>query len=270
MRSQELARVRARIWRYYRSHKRELSWRKHITPYRVLVSEVMLQQTQVARIREAFPRFLKQFPTISSLANATPASVLRAWQGLGYNRRALYLHRTAQIIVKNYGGRLPRNSEDLEQLPGIGPATARSIVVFAWNVPEIFIETNIRRVILYHFFPESNYVDDREIKPYVAALLDQDRPREWYYALMDYGTYLATQVPNPNRRSRHYTKQSRFQGSDRELRGNILQLLLEKGSLKELHDPQENDERKKRLNRILQDLVKEGFIKKTGKSYSLV
>lgn len=270
MQSQKLARVKVQIWKYYHSHKRALSWRKNITPYRVLISEVMLQQTQVARVRDAFPRFLHQFPSIASLAKASPSSVLHVWQGLGYNRRALFLHRTAQTIVKDFAGRVPKNITDLEQLPGIGPATARSIAVFAWNRPEVFIETNIRRVVIHHFFPETENVSDAEVLPYVEGMLDRMNPREWYYAMMDYGTHLAARVPNPNRRSKHYTKQSRFQGSDRELRGKILQLLIEKRSLKRLHDPHKHDDTMKRLDRILQDLVKEGFIKKAGKGYTLV
>ncbi len=270
MQSQSVAHVRAFIWQYYRQHKRSLSWRTRISPYRVFISEVMLQQTQVSRIKEAFPAFLKQFPTFPSLAAAKPSAVLRAWQGLGYNRRALYLHRAAQTIVNDFAGRLPKNIADLERLPGIGPATARSIAVFAWNRPEIFIETNIRRVCIHHFFPRSETVSDQELLPYLKRLIDKKNPREWYYAMMDYGAHLSTQVPNPNRRSKHYTKQSRFQGSDRELRGNILQLLLEKRSLKELADPHKHDGTMKRLDRILQDLEKEGFIKKAGKSYTLV
>lgn len=270
MQSRSIALVRTTIWRYYRNHMRSLAWRTKISPYRIFISEVMLQQTQVTRIKEAFPVFLNQFPNFTSLADAKPSVVLRAWKGLGYNRRALYLHRAAQIIVKDFTGRLPKNIADLEQLPGIGPATARSIAVFAWNRPEIFIETNIRRVCIHHFFPTREKVSDQELLPYLHRLIDKKNPREWYYAMMDYGAYLATRIPNPNRRSKHYTKQPRFQGSDRELRGKILQLLLEKRSLKKLRDSHKHDDTMKRLDRILQDLVKEGFIKKAGKSYTLV
>lgn len=203
-----------------------MPWRDDISPYAVVVSEVMLQQTQVARVAEKFTRFLEMFPNFSALATATDADLLEAWQGLGYNRRALYLRSLARIVCETYAGQLPHDVSQLEDLPGIGPATARSIAAFAFNLPTVFIETNIRRVFLHHFFAGESNVSDKEIVPLIAETVAPRRAREWYWALMDYGSYLGKHTENPNRRSRHYQKQSAFQGSTRQLRGALLRLLL--------------------------------------------
>lgn len=212
---------------HYRRHRRDMPWRHHPTPYRVVVSEVMLQQTQVARVLAKYPRFLTAFPTWGALASAPLPAVLGAWQGMGYNRRALNLQRLAQVVAGDYAGRLPSEPAVLQRLPGIGPGTAGAIAAFAFNRPAVFIETNIRRVFIHHFFAAAAAVSDQDIMPLIDQTLDRARPRQWYYALMDYGAYLATAVPNPNRRSQHYSRQSKFQGSDRQIRGAIVRLLLE-------------------------------------------
>lgn len=215
------------MWRYYRQHRRDMPWRHRPTPYQVVVSEVMLQQTQVSRVLTKYPQFLAMFPNWRSLAAAPLPVVLGVWQGMGYNRRALNLQRLAQAVIGEHGGRLPAEPAVLQQLPGIGPGTAGAIAAFAFNRPVVFIETNIRRVFIHHFFADQTAVPDRDILPLVDQTLDRHRPRQWYYALMDYGAYLATTVPNPNRRSRHYVRQSKFEGSDRQIRGAIVRLLLE-------------------------------------------
>lgn len=215
------------IWKHYRRNRRLFSWRERITPYRVFVSEVMLQQTQVSRVERFFPKFIKSFPSFRALAAAPASRVLEAWHGLGYNRRALNLKRSAEIIAKNFKGRLPQNREALEALPGIGPNTAGSILAFAFNLPVPFIETNIRRAYLHHYFPEKQSVSDRELLAIIERTLDKKNPRAWYFALMDYGSELPRKVKhNPNIRSRHYTKQPAFTGSKRELRGKVLALAL--------------------------------------------
>ena len=215
-----------KIWNYYHKHKRSMPWRTRVTPYYVFVSEIMLQQTQVSRVLQIFPAFIKEFPTITSLAQATPAQVLKAWQGLGYNRRALYLHRSAQIIKEQHKGIIPKNKEVLQTLPGVGPNTAGSLCAFAFNQPTVFIETNIRSVCIHHFFKNAKKVSDKEILVTVRKTLDTQRPREWYWALMDYGTELKRKEGNPNKKSAHYVRQSTFKGSSRQLRGMILRVLL--------------------------------------------
>ncbi|MDO8600665.1 MAG: A/G-specific adenine glycosylase [bacterium] len=255
---------RAAVWRYYRMHKRAMPWRNTRNPYKILVSEAMLQQTQVSRIMEKYPVFIKKFPDFRALVSASPRAVLIAWQGLGYNRRALSLKKCAEIIVREYRGILPRDPAKLEKLPGIGKATAGSIAAFAFNAPVPFIETNIRRVFIHFFFPEKKSVRDEDILEYVAAALPRKKAREWYYALMDYGAMLAKTISNPNKKSAHYSRQSRFSGSDRELRGKILKFLLQKKSMtfggmsKMLREPIP------RVKKICAALEQDGFIKKRG------
>ncbi len=214
------------IWLYYRRFGRRFLWRKTRDPYRILVSEIMLQQTQAGRVKEKYPEFLRTFPTVRSLARAPLSRVLRAWQGMGYNRRALFLKKIAATILKKFNGRVPSSQEKLESLPGIGHATASAIRAFAFNAPGVFIETNIRRVFIHFFFANKKKVSDKEILPLVKKTLDRAHPREWYWALMDYGTMLGEKRENPNRKSAHYARQAPFRGSRRELRGRILRVLL--------------------------------------------
>jgi A/G-specific adenine glycosylase len=211
---------------YYRAGRRPMPWRDHITPYRVVVSEIMLQQTRVSRVMEKFPEFIRQFPDFPSLHSASLGEVLAAWQGLGYNRRARYLHGIAIRVMEDWNGILPSSPDILQTLPGIGAATAGSITAFAFNTPVVFIETNIRRVFIHHFFADESQVADSRILPIIADTLDTDNPRDWYYALMDYGTWLSGRIENPNRRSRHYSRQPSFEGSDRQIRGEILRQLI--------------------------------------------
>ena len=223
MREQEFIQL---VWDYYQ-HKRPMPWRDNTNPYWVIVSEIMLQQTQVARVLEKFPIFIKQFPSFEVLAASSLGEVLQAWQGLGYNQRGKYLWQIAQKIMQEYDGVLPDNPDILVNFPGIGKATAASIIAFTYNKPTIFIETNIRRVYIHHFFSEAENISDNDLLPFVERTVSKDNPREWYYALMDYGTYLKTQIINPNRKSKHYTRQSVFEGSNRQIRSQIIKLLLQ-------------------------------------------
>lgn len=213
------------IWQYYRQHGRAFGWRHADDPYCVFISEVMLQQTQTVRVAYKYTEFMTRFPTLNSLAAATLKDVLSAWQGLGYNRRGMYLHQAAQQIVQNYNGIIPNDPELLVRLPGIGKATAASICAFAFNNPTIFIETNIRTVFIYFFFSGKENVHDKDIALLVQETVDLEHARDWYYALMDYGVMLKKAVPNPSRKSAHHTKQSKFEGSDRQIRGMIIKLL---------------------------------------------
>lgn len=257
------------VWDYYRDNARDMPWRANPNPYWVVVSEVMLQQTQVSRVLEKFPEFIDRFGSFEELAASRLADVITAWQGLGYNRRALNLHKLAKVVVDEYSGELPSDPVDLVRLPGIGPGTAGSIAAFAFDAPVVFIETNIRRVFIHHFFEDQVGIDDKQLLPLVAAALDQEAPREWYYALMDYGTYLAKTVPNPNRRSKHHVVQSQFEGSDRQVRGEILRLLVSKNiSAKELFE-QSMCSDEARFAKILDGLVKDGLVETTKKGYRL-
>lgn len=257
------------IWRYYKENKRELPWRRTTDPYKIVVSEVMLQQTQVARVLTNYPEFIKAFPNFQSLAEATTSKVLKLWQGMGYNRRALYLRALARMVVHDYKGRLSDDPNILIQFPAIGSATAGSIVAFAFNKPTVFLETNIRRVFLHFFFKDQRDISDKKILPLIEQTLDKDNPREWYYALMDYGAMLAKSLPNPNRNSRHYTKQKPFAGSDREIRGAILKLILSREKLTKNEFSNNLSYHPNRLFAILDDMVKEGFLTKTSRTYKV-
>ena len=220
------------VWRHYHDHGRhDLPWRKTTDPYRILVSELMLQQTQVDRVLPKYRSFLKEFPTARRLAAAPLGDVLRAWQGLGYNRRAKFLHQAAKEVVKNQKGKWPHDEPGLRSLPGVGSYTASAVMAFAYNEPVVLIETNVRQVFLQHFFARQKEVHDDNILKLVAKTLPHDNPREWYWALMDYGAHLKKEHGNINSKSKHYTKQSKFQGSDRQIRGAILRVLTHRGKL---------------------------------------
>lgn len=256
------------VWDYYRKHRRQLIWREKITPYYVFISEVMLQQTQVSRVEKKFPEFIKKYPDFKSLTQTSTKELLQTWQGMGYNRRALYLRDAAQIIINAHEGKLPQDPIALDELPGIGSATAKSIVVFLWNKPLIFIETNIRRVFIRHFFSDRTDISDEEILLLVEETLDRENPREWYYALMDYGSYLPRITKNPNRRSKHYKKQTLFMGSDRQIRGTVIKLLLNKSlSLYELS--QFMKIKKERIKYNIARLEKEGFVMEKKGKYAI-
>ena len=273
MESDQIKALRRVVWHYYRRAGRDLPWRRTRNPYRILVSEMMLQQTQVGRVLPKYPEFLRSFPTVRALAEAPLAAVLRMWSGLGYNRRAFFLKRAAEIIVREHRGRVPRSAKALEQLPGIGAYTARAVLCFAFDEPVVFLETNIRSVFIHYFFAErakgGSAVSDREIEALVEAALDERRsPREWYFALMDYGAHLKKTIGNPNRASMQYTRQSRFAGSEREARGRTLKLLLsgarsadELASLSKLS--------RSRVRRALSSLAHDGLVVKDSGRYSL-
>ena len=205
---------------------RDLPWRGIDDAYAVLVSEVMLQQTQVTRVIRYWQRWLDLFPSVDALAAADTAVVLEMWQGLGYNRRALALKRACEQCARENGGELPRTVDQLMALPGIGPATAAGIVAFAYNEPSMYLETNVRSVFLHELFPQEEGVPDKRLVPYIADTCPHDDARGWYYALLDYGARLKAQGVNPSRRSAHHTRQSTFEGSRRQKRSFLLQSVL--------------------------------------------
>jgi A/G-specific adenine glycosylase len=237
--------------------KGEFALEKNITPYCIWVSEIMLQQTQVDRVIPFFNNWMKLFPNIRKLAEAKQSDVLRAWKGLGYNSRALRMKKVAEL------GSLPKAYDELLTLPGIGPYTAGAISVFAHNQSVVMIETNIRRVFIHEFFQDRKKVHDKEILGLIEKTLPKENFREWYWALMDYGAYLGKTIPNPNKKSKHYTKQSKFKGSDREIRGKVLEILLQENKItvkslfKKLESLSEDTER---LYKVLAVLEQEGFL----------
>lgn len=251
------------------SGRHHLPWRKLQTPYRVLVSELMLQQTQVDRVVPKFNAFTKRFPDWKRLAAASLPQVYGYWQGLGYNRRAKYL-RDAAKLVRAAGTDLPNDEAFIRSLPGVGPYTAGAVRAFAYGEPAPFIETNIRTAILYNFFPDDRTVSDAEL----LAILEQLKPvkgkraRDWYAALMDYGAHLKRQGVKLNSKTRGYAKQSKFEGSLRQVRGAMLRELAgggkSKAALKKKIGRKESD-----IDRALLGLSKDGLVLKRGRIYTL-
>jgi A/G-specific adenine glycosylase len=265
----EIRAFRQKIYDYYSLNHRDLPWRQTTNAYNIVVSEMMLQQTQVERVKDKYRVFIEAFPDFHALAMAPLKEVLSVWQGLGYNRRALALKQCAEEAISSYGGKLPQDIEGLCKLPGIGRATAGEILAFAFNVPTVFIETNIRRVFIHEFFDGEDNVMDKKILPLVEATLDRENPREWYWALMDYGSMLKKKVVNPNRRSAHYARQSAFEGSDRRIRGIVLRTLLKNAYVtkKELLCIVSIDQG--RLTGILGKMAEDGLIREKDGLYSI-
>lgn len=272
---------------------RDLPWRRTYDPYAIWISEVMLQQTQVSRVDGRWQRWLEHFPTIDALAAAAPSDVLEEWQGLGYNRRALAVHRAAQAISE-VGGVFPQDQRELVKLPGIGPATAAGIRAFAFNLHGVYLETNVRTVFLHELYPQAEGVPDSELIPLVEltcpasvstaagadtvnAATTELTPRSWYYALLDYGAYLKKTIPNPSRRSKSHVKQSRFEGSHRQKRAELLRVLLahkDEGGAEfetlhqelcqiEVNNGRETLDAQVTLG-LLEELAKEGFCQKNN------
>ena len=270
---------------------RDLPWRRTYDPYAIWISEVMLQQTQVSRVDGRWQRWLEHFSTVDALAAAAPSDVLEEWQGLGYNRRALSVHRAAQAISEA-GGVFPQDQKELVKLPGIGPATAAGIRAFAFNLHGVYLETNVRTVFLHELYPQAEGVPDSELIPLVEltcpasvsttagidtvnATTTELTPRSWYYALLDYGAYLKKTIPNPSRRSKSHVKQSRFEGSHRQKRAELLRVLLahkDEGGAEfetlhqelcqiEVHAGRESLDEQVTLG-LLEELAKEGFCQK--------
>ena len=269
----QVAQFQKLIYDFYNAHKRDFIWRHDITSYKIVVSEIMLQQTQTARVVPKFENWLLQFPDFASLAQASNHDVLTAWQGLGYNRRGLAIAKIAQIVMAEYDGLLPNDPITLQTFPAIGPNTAGSICAFAFNNPITFIETNIRTVYTDSFFKGQLEINDKQLLPLITQTIDKNNAREWYYALMDYGVHLKQKLPRINAASKHYTRQSKFIGSKRQVRGAIIKILTQLKQVDyetllellafELPDNQHNHEQ------IIQDLLDEKTMHKNNGIISL-
>ncbi len=267
--TEQIKSFRQFIGDFYQKNGRTFPWRYADDPYHIVVSEVMLQQTQTSRVEQKYEQFIARFNNFEELATASLQEVLIAWQGLGYNRRAKLLQQLAIHVMQDFNGTLPADEEQLAELPGIGPATASSICAFAFNMPTLFIETNIRTVFIAHFFASEQEVHDRDILPLVEATLDKSSPREWYYALMDYGVFLKKQCNNKiATQSAHYVRQSPFEGSDRQIRSRILRTVLAANKIT-LHELLIAEIDAERTARIIDQLIKEGLLKQTGPTVSI-
>lgn len=250
------------IWQKGNELFRDMPWREDTRPYYVLVSEIMLQQTQVERVVPKFEAFIAAFPDVSSLAAASLADVLTLWSGLGYNRRAKFLHLAAQKIMNDFNGVFPEALNELVSLPGVGVNTAGALLAYSFNQPSLFIETNVRTVYFHHFFEDAASVTDKELKEVVERTLDREHPREWYWALMDYGSFLKRQGVGRNDKSHHYKKQSALKGSVREVRGQIVKALSSRDStVEELKLELSADDR---FPVALAGLVRDGLVSETA------
>ncbi len=265
--SKEITAFRKSVWNYYRKEGRhDLPWRKTRNPYRILVSEVMLQQTQVPRVIEKYKAFLTAFPTVRALADASLSDVLKVWSGLGYNRRGKYLHDAAKKTIAEFGGSLKLATA--HPLPGVGPYTRAAVRVFAFNEPRTMIETNIRAVYIHHFFPDMKSIPDRDLIPLIEAAADGQDPRAWHWALMDYGVHLKKLHNNPTRKSDNYVMQSKFIGSLREVRGAILKLLTT-GAHGDLALAQKLHFDEKRIRDALNGLLRDGLVRSDKGSWRI-
>lgn len=269
------------VWEFYDHHGRhDLPWRtsshetsehqEDLDPYAVYISEIMLQQTQAPRVIKKFETWLADLPSFRAVADASKKDILSHWQGLGYNRRALYIKEAAEIITKNFDGKLPSEEEKLLELPGVGPYTAGALQAFVFAKPVVFVETNIRTVFIHHFFPNEEDVSEAAIKKKVSETLPDKDIREWYWALMDYGVHLKKTVGNLNKKSTSYQKQSKFTGSNRQLRAELTRFILNnepvtlKDMKKEFAELVEQNERMQSLEKNLHTLQEEGFVTNTG------
>lgn len=267
----------ATVWERGRELYRDLPWRDTHDPYAILLSEVMLQQTQVSRVMGRWEQWLETFPTIADLASAPLPPVLELWQGMGYNRRALNLKRCAEEVVAMHDGVVPSDKKALLALPGIGPSTSAGVRIFAFRQPDMYLETNVRAVFIHELFPGRESVADKELVSLVEARCPQDaRVRAWYYALLDYGAYLKKTMPNPTRRSKHYTRQSKFEGSHRQKRAYLLRRVIDDAlSTEDLARDLAQSERAsgrqepsvEEVRAILDELEREGFVMRRGDAW---
>lgn len=256
------------IWEKGRELFRPMPWRDDTDPYRILVSELMLQQTQVDRVIPKFEAFMERFPTVQSLAEAPLGDVLVLWSGLGYNRRAGFLHKAARMIVQDYDGVFPSDPKELQKLPGVGINTAGAIATYGFNAVAPFVETNVRTVYFQDYFDGDDTIADAEVLAAVAETMDTEHPREWFWALMDYGSWLKRQGRGANARSKHYVRQAPLKGSVREIRGLILKYLArhQQAAITELHDAIPVDDR---FDVALAGLVQDGLVHRTQDTLKL-
>ncbi|NHI93999.1 MAG: Fe-S cluster assembly protein HesB [Candidatus Lokiarchaeota archaeon] len=245
-----------KIFAWWERHKRSFPWRKTNNPYKILVSEFMLQQTQTTRVKEIYRAFLRIFPTIESLAKSKPSEVLRFWSQnrLGYNRRALWLHEAANQIVKNEN--FPKTIKELRDLKGIGPYASRSILIFAFNSNIATVDTNIRRILIAEGFAREE-TSDKDLLEIATQLLPKDRSRDWHNALMDYGAIKLTSIKTG---IKPRSKQSKFKGSNRQFRGKVVEYLTKINVAEKEKIIRACKIPKDKIEQVLNSLIKDGLV----------
>lgn len=261
---QQIRLFQKKVLSFYTQHGRDLPWRKTTDPYKILLSEVMLQQTQVSRVIEYYTQWTSRWPTIESLAEASQKDVLRAWMGLGYNRRAIHLHQAARAISKTFDGDVLKAMNSYDEVPGIGPYTSRAVQIFSSNADIVTVDTNIRRILIHEFLLSEN-LSPKVLWLLAERCLPSGRSREWHNALMDYGALLMT-----SRKTgiRPLAIQSRFKGSDRQIRGIVIRSLLQHPSpLSELEKI--TNVNTIRLKKILNKMIQESLISAYDNQYTI-
>jgi A/G-specific adenine glycosylase len=254
-----------KIINFYNTNKRELPWRLTHDPYDILISEFMLQQTQVNRVIDYYTNWIEKWSTVEALSDASFYDVVSTWIGLGYNRRAKYLHETAKIIVHKFKGNVLKAMKSYDQLPGIGEYTSKAVRIFAGNEDITTIDTNIRRIFIHEFNLEES-TPDKDLYEIANYCLPKGKSRLWHNALMDYGALVLTSHKTGIKPK---TKQSKFAGSDRQIRGQILRLLLKKSySIDELNAYFRIDIN--RLKTILNKMIQDNIIQNNDDIFYLM
>jgi A/G-specific adenine glycosylase len=253
-----------KVLSFYKKNGRMLPWRETTDPYKILLSELMLQQTQVNRVIRYYESWIARWPTIHALASASRVEVLQAWMGLGYNTRAMNLHKAARKIVTQFDSDVLEAMRQYKEIPGVGRYTSQAVQIFATNADLVTVDTNIRRIFIKEFhLPET--VSDKELWMLAERCLPNGRSREWHNALMDYGAlHLTAQKTGIKSK----TRQSRFEGSDRQLRARIIRILLQNDESLMNISRILNVERTW-LQRILEKLISEDIILKKNNRYYL-
>jgi A/G-specific adenine glycosylase len=261
---EEIQRFHQKIFSFYQQNKRQLPWRNTTDPYKILLSELMLQQTQVSRVVSYYENWIARWPTLGSLASASRAEVLREWMGLGYNTRAVHLHQAVQKIAAEFNGDVNAAMKQYKEIPGVGRYTAQAVQIFSTNADLVTVDTNIRRIFIVEFHLSED-LSTRELWEYALQCLPRGRSREWHNALMDYGALHQTAKKTG---IRSLSQQSSFEGSDRQIRAAVLRLLLRgPSSFETIYDTLGAEQ--KRLRKILGKMIDEEILVLQNKRYQV-
>ncbi|HWR27858.1 MAG TPA: Fe-S cluster assembly protein HesB [Candidatus Thermoplasmatota archaeon] len=260
----EIKRFQKKVFSFYEKNKRDLPWRKTIDPYKILLSELMLQQTQVKRVILYYEKWIARWPTIDALASASLPEVLHMWMGLGYNTRAKNLHTTARKIVATFNSDVLQAMKQYKELPGIGKYTSQAVQIFSSNSDLVTVDTNIRRILISEFKLPIK-IADKELWLLAETCLPLGESRDWHNALMDYG---ALHMTAQKTGIKPKTQQTQFEGSNRQIRAQILRCLLQKSmSFSELEKTVGIGQM--RLGAILDKMMNEKIIENKNKTYHL-
>lgn len=262
--AEKIKQFQKKVLSFYQRNKRILPWRKTTDPYRILVSEFMLQQTQVSRVLSYYRQWINRWPTVNAIAAASLSDILQAWIGLGYNTRAVNLHRAARIIVEKFNGDVLEAMKHYKGIPGIGRYTSQAVQIFSTNADLVTVDTNIRRIFIQEFALPPDVVE-KDLWKLAEECLPRGKSRIWHNALMDYG---ALHLTARKTGIKPKTRQSRFESSDRQIRARILRYILkDKLPASELETLLEIEQ--KRLISILEKMISEGIITKRNNRYQV-